>query len=168
MNPHRPLIPGHQQHELLARFFAAENVQQVLQCLDGLAINIGDNIPTTESLPLRLAANLNKRYQNPFRIRQMEKRRQLGVKTLQVHPPLLAGTLGRRRRLEIHRAYGPKDFLGHVDGGFSAQGKGNGIRLRVRLQPDFVIHSTVETQRLFPGATSVPENLYIHKIRLTR
>ncbi|WP_254511046.1 hypothetical protein [Anatilimnocola floriformis] len=43
-----------------------------------------------------------------------------------------------------------------------------GGRLRVRLQPDFVIHSTVETQRTFPGATSVPENLYIHKIRLTR
>lgn len=48
-----------------------------------------------------------------------------------------------------------------VDGGL-------GPRLRVRLQPDFVIHSTVETQRTFPGATSVPENLYIHKIRLTR
>ena len=45
---------------------------------------------------------------------------------------------------------------------------GTGPRLRVRLQPDFVIHSTVETRRLFPGATSVPENLYIHKIRLTR
>jgi len=43
-----------------------------------------------------------------------------------------------------------------------------GSRLRVRLQPDFIIHSTVETRRLFPGATSVPENLYIHKIRLTR
>lgn len=47
-------------------------------------------------------------------------------------------------------------------------GDGFGQRLRVRLQPDFIIHSTVETQRFFPGATSVPENLYIHKIRLTR
>ncbi len=45
---------------------------------------------------------------------------------------------------------------------------GSGPRLRVRLQPDFIVHSTVETRRLFPGATSVPENLYIHKIRLTR
>jgi hypothetical protein len=45
---------------------------------------------------------------------------------------------------------------------------GTGPRLRVRLQPDFIIHSTVETRRLFPGATNVPENLYIHKIRLTR
>lgn len=45
---------------------------------------------------------------------------------------------------------------------------GTGPRLRVRLQPDFIIHSTVETRRFFPGATDVPENLYIHKIRLTR
>jgi hypothetical protein len=45
---------------------------------------------------------------------------------------------------------------------------GSGPRLRVRLQPDFVVHSTVETRREFPAATSVPENLYIHKIRLTR
>lgn len=47
-------------------------------------------------------------------------------------------------------------------------GMGAGLQLRVRLQPDFIIHSTVETRRLFPGATDVPENLYIHKIRLTR
>lgn len=45
---------------------------------------------------------------------------------------------------------------------------GLGSRLRVRLQPDFIVHSTVETRRELPAATSVPENLYIHKIRLTR
>lgn len=127
MNPQRPLIPRYEKHELLARFFASKNVQQVLQSLDGLAIDIGNNIPATESMPFRLASNLNKRYQNPFGICQMEKRCQLGVKTLQVHPPLLAGTLGRRGQREIHRAYCPKDFLGNVDGGFGAQGKGNGI-----------------------------------------
>jgi hypothetical protein len=45
---------------------------------------------------------------------------------------------------------------------------GSGPQLRVRLQPDFILHSTIETLRTYPGATSVPENLYIHKIRLTR
>lgn len=51
----------------------------------------------------------------------------------------------------------------------NGNGMGNGNpQLRVRLQPDFIVHSTVETRRNFPGATSVPENLYIHKIRLTR
>ncbi|QDU31033.1 hypothetical protein ETAA8_61860 [Anatilimnocola aggregata] len=47
-------------------------------------------------------------------------------------------------------------------------------RLRVRLQPAFIVHSTVETQFQFPVPIipdpnpTVPENLYIHKIRLTR
>lgn len=45
---------------------------------------------------------------------------------------------------------------------------GDGPRLRVRLQPDFIVHGTIETLRTHPGATSVPENPYIHKIRLTR
>ena len=45
---------------------------------------------------------------------------------------------------------------------------GGGQRVRVRLQPEFIVHPTVLTQRNFPGANSVPENLYIHKIRLTR
>lgn len=49
-----------------------------------------------------------------------------------------------------------------------ANNVGSGPRLRVRLQPDFIVHSTVETRRELPAATSVPENLYIHKIRLTR
>lgn len=49
-----------------------------------------------------------------------------------------------------------------------ANNVGQGPRLRVRLQPDFIVHSTVETRRELPAATSVPENLYIHKIRLTR
>lgn len=43
-----------------------------------------------------------------------------------------------------------------------------GSRLRVRLEPTFIVHFTAETRRTFPGATSVPENVYVHKIRLTR
>jgi hypothetical protein len=50
----------------------------------------------------------------------------------------------------------------------NANDTGDGPQLRVRLQPDFILHSTIETLRTYPGATSVPENLYIHKIRLTR
>lgn len=56
----------------------------------------------------------------------------------------------------------------NADAAVDVHGPGTGARLRVRLQPDFIIHSTVETLRFFPGATDVPENLYIHKIRLTR
>jgi hypothetical protein len=45
---------------------------------------------------------------------------------------------------------------------------GNGSRLRVRLEPEFIVHSTVVTARRDAVPSSVPENLYIHKIRLTR
>ena len=43
----------------------------------------------------------------------------------------------------------------------------SGGRLRVRLEPDFIVHSTAET-RPTAGGNPVPENIYIHKTRLTR
>lgn len=45
---------------------------------------------------------------------------------------------------------------------------GDGPQLRVRLEPEFIVHNTVVTSRLDAAAASVPENLYVHKIRLTR
>ncbi len=42
-----------------------------------------------------------------------------------------------------------------------------GQQLRVRLEPEFIVHSTLATRREVAGL-SVPENLYLHKIRLTR
>lgn len=45
---------------------------------------------------------------------------------------------------------------------------GDGPQLRVRLEPAFIVHSTVATARLDATPADVPENLYIHKIRLTR
>jgi hypothetical protein len=41
---------------------------------------------------------------------------------------------------------------------------GSGDRLRVRIEPEFIVHSTVVTDT----TATVPENIYIHKIRLTR
>jgi hypothetical protein len=49
-----------------------------------------------------------------------------------------------------------------------AEDVGSGQRLRVRLEPEFIVHSTVVTARRDAVPSSVPENLYIHKIRLTR
>jgi hypothetical protein len=49
-----------------------------------------------------------------------------------------------------------------------ADDDGSGPRLRVRLEPDFIVHSTVVTSRRDAASAEVPENLYIHKIRLTR
>jgi hypothetical protein len=45
---------------------------------------------------------------------------------------------------------------------------GFGDRLRVVIEPDFVIHPTVVTALEDSALTTVPENIYIHKIRLTR
>jgi len=42
-----------------------------------------------------------------------------------------------------------------------------GSRLRLRLEPDFIIHATAETRQT-QGANLVPENIYINKTRLTR
>jgi hypothetical protein len=42
-----------------------------------------------------------------------------------------------------------------------------GQQLRVRLEPEFIVHSTLATRREVAGQ-GVPENLYLHKIRLTR
>ncbi len=42
-----------------------------------------------------------------------------------------------------------------------------GSRLRIRLEPAFIIHPTTETQREL-GGFDVPENDYCHKIRVTR
>ena len=47
------------------------------------------------------------------------------------------------------------------------QGQGQGNRIVVRLEPDFVVHSTAETRQT-QGNNTVPENIYIHKTRLTR
>ncbi len=84
----------------------------------------------------------------------------------------VAASNNKRRVFPIYSAYSdPSSIVGFIAARVLEAGMedvGSGPRLRVRLQPDFVIHSTVETRRLFPGATSVPENLYIHKIRLTR
>ena len=41
-------------------------------------------------------------------------------------------------------------------------------RIIVRIEPDFIVHSTVETQTVRNGNITVPENIYIHKTRLTR
>lgn len=49
-----------------------------------------------------------------------------------------------------------------VNGGMS------GERLRVRLEPEAIVHFTAETMFTYPGANIVPENDYCHKIRLTR
>lgn len=44
-----------------------------------------------------------------------------------------------------------------------------GNRLLVRVEPDFIVHPTVETKRSHPDPSfGVPENPYIHKIRITR
>lgn len=43
-----------------------------------------------------------------------------------------------------------------------------GDRLRVRLEPEFLIHRTVVTSYRDSTSTIVPENTYIHKVRLTR
>lgn len=43
----------------------------------------------------------------------------------------------------------------------------SGGRLRLRLEPDFIIHATAETRQT-QGANTVPENIYINKTRLTR
>jgi len=45
---------------------------------------------------------------------------------------------------------------------------GQGPQLRVRLEPAFIVHSTAATARRDASSANVPENLYIHKIRLTR
>ena len=42
-----------------------------------------------------------------------------------------------------------------------------GGRLRVRLEPDFIVHATAETWPM-QGGSGVPENIYIYKTRLTR
>lgn len=44
----------------------------------------------------------------------------------------------------------------------------SGDRLRIRLDPEFLIHRTVVTQYTDAANVTVPENVYIHKIRLTR
>jgi hypothetical protein len=41
-------------------------------------------------------------------------------------------------------------------------------RIVVRLEPDFIVHSTVETQTVRDDHITVPENIYLHKTRLTR
>jgi hypothetical protein len=49
-----------------------------------------------------------------------------------------------------------------------AEAEGNN-QLRVRIEPDFIVHPTVETRRYDPTTSAdVPENKYIHKIRITR
>ena len=84
----------------------------------------------------------------------------------------VAASNNPRRVFPIYNAFGdPANIVGFIDAqviNASVVDLGVGPQLRVRLQPDFIVHSTVVTQRTFPGATSVPENLYIHKIRLTR
>ena len=42
-----------------------------------------------------------------------------------------------------------------------------GLTLRLRLEPDFIIHATAETRPTQSG-NPVPENIYINKTRLTR
>ena len=82
---------------------------------------------------------------------------------------VVAGSNDNRRAFPVYNGAftDPSNIVGFI-GARVINADAAGGRLRVRLQPDFIIHSTVETQRNFPGATSVPENLYIHKIRLTR
>jgi hypothetical protein len=85
----------------------------------------------------------------------------------------VAASNNRRRVFPIYSGAftDPSNIVGFIGARvINADGAnvGNGPRLRVRLQPDFIVHSTVETRRELPVATSVPENLYIHKIRLTR
>lgn len=73
----------------------------------------------------------------------------------------------------------PGNGNGIVNGNGNKNGNGNGNenhgnglahihRIVVRLEPDFIVHSTVETQTVRNGSVAVPENIYIHKTRLTR
>lgn len=85
----------------------------------------------------------------------------------------VAGSNNPRRVFPIYSGAftDPSNIVGFIGArviNADANNVGDGPRLRVRLQPDFIVHSTVETRRELPAATSVPENLYIHKIRLTR
>lgn len=80
-----------------------------------------------------------------------------------------------RRVFPLFRSYsamsGDAELVGFVGCdilGADAANAGSGPRLRLRLEPTFIVHFTAETRRTFPGATSVPENIYVHKIRLTR
>jgi hypothetical protein len=65
----------------------------------------------------------------------------------------------------------PLDITGFIGArvlGASLQTVSGESRLVVRLEPEFVIHSTVVTAFEDATTTEVPENLYVHKIRLTR
>lgn len=84
----------------------------------------------------------------------------------------IANSNNPRRAFPIYdSATNPLSIVGFIGARVieaDAANGGFGPRLRVRLQPEFIVHSTVETQFELPAATTVPENLYIHKIRLTR
>jgi len=95
-----------------------------------------------------------------------------------------------RRVFPVHNAYSdPLRIRGFVgarvisarirneqvnNGGHNGNGNGNGNgpvqahRLVIRLEPDFIVHTTVETLTIRNGNVSVPENIYICKTRLTR
>jgi hypothetical protein len=65
----------------------------------------------------------------------------------------------------------PLDIVGFIGArvlGAVVEDAGSGDRLRVVIEPDFIVHPTVVTALEDSTAATVPENIYIHKIRLTR
>jgi hypothetical protein len=84
----------------------------------------------------------------------------------------VAASADNRRIFPIYRTFSdPLDIVGWVAGRVldaDTADAGDGPRLRVRVEPEFLIHSTVVTARVDSTSADVPENLYIHKIRRTR
>ncbi|MDX1943884.1 MAG: hypothetical protein SFU86_00640 [Pirellulaceae bacterium] len=83
----------------------------------------------------------------------------------------VAASLRPTRVFPIYSTYGdPVEIVGYVGArilGASLQNISGSNRLVVRVEPEFIVHPTAVTQFTHASAT-VPENIYIHKIRLTR
>lgn len=72
-----------------------------------------------------------------------------------------------RRIFPVYSSYSdPLTIVGFV-GARIVSADSFGGRLRIRLEPDFIVHATAETRPVEEG-NPVPENIYIHKTRLTR
>ncbi|MGI8982471.1 MAG: hypothetical protein ACR2FY_24835 [Pirellulaceae bacterium] len=72
-----------------------------------------------------------------------------------------------RRVFPVYSGYSdPLTIVGFV-GARIVNADSLGGRLRLRLEPDFIVHATAETRQT-QGGNPVPENIYIHKTRLTR
>ncbi|HTN77506.1 MAG TPA: hypothetical protein VL096_19745, partial [Pirellulaceae bacterium] len=87
---------------------------------------------------------------------------------------------GRRRIFPLYDTYNANNRTVRLVGFVAAQvlqsdliDDGQGEQLQVILEPDFFVHFTAETARYINADNAVPlddvlENLYIHKLRLTR